>query len=53
MLLPEQKLEMDQVHGFADEVNRVLGPVPHLRLNIFPDGGISRLRAFGTPEADE
>ena len=49
-LLPEQKLEMDQVHGFADEVNGDLGPVSHLRLNIFPDGGISRLRAFGIPE---
>ena len=25
-----------------------LGPVSHVRLNIFPDGGISRLRVHGT-----
>ncbi len=24
-----------------------IGPVTHLRLNIFPDGGVSRLRVFG------
>jgi len=24
------------------------GPVSHVRLNIYPDGGISRLRIFGT-----
>ncbi|MCK5624068.1 MAG: hypothetical protein KAJ11_17335, partial [Alphaproteobacteria bacterium] len=26
-----------------------LGPISHLRLNIFPDGGVSRLRLFGRP----
>jgi hypothetical protein len=25
-----------------------IGPVSHLRLTMYPDGGISRLRAFGT-----
>jgi allantoicase len=24
------------------------GPLTHVRLNIFPDGGVSRLRAFGS-----
>jgi allantoicase len=24
-------------------------PVTHVRLNIFPDGGVARLKAFGTP----
>ena len=24
-----------------------LGPITHVRLNIFPDGGVSRLRLFG------
>lgn len=28
------------------------GPWTHLRLRIFPDGGISRLRAWGTPAAN-
>jgi len=26
--------------------------ITHLRLNIFPDGGVSRLRIFGTPVND-
>lgn len=45
-LLPSQKLEMHQEHEFSDEINK-LGPITHVRLNIFPDGGISRLRLFG------
>jgi allantoicase len=28
-----------------------LGPVTHVRFNIFPDGGVSRLRLFGTTGA--
>lgn len=45
-LLPEQKLEMDREHNFT-ELNDI-GPVSHIRLNIFPDGGVSRLRLYGT-----
>jgi allantoicase len=45
-LLPEQKLEMDRVHRFDRELAD-LGPVTHVRLNIYPDGGVSRLRLFG------
>nr|WP_290702339.1 allantoicase [Amphritea sp.] len=45
-LLPSQKLEMHQEHSFAEEIN-TLGPITHIRLNIFPDGGVSRLRLFG------
>ncbi|HKR47404.1 MAG TPA: hypothetical protein VJU59_48385, partial [Paraburkholderia sp.] len=26
-----------------------LGPVTHVRFNIFPDGGVSRLRLWGEP----
>ena len=47
-LLPEQKLTADAIHEFADTV-AALGPVTHVRLNIFPDGGVSRLRLFGRP----
>ncbi|WP_423221422.1 hypothetical protein, partial [Burkholderia contaminans] len=25
------------------------GPVTHVRFNIFPDGGVSRLRLWGEP----
>ena len=45
-LLPEQKLEMDAIHEFENEVANI-GPVSHIRLNIIPDGGVSRLRLFG------
>ncbi len=45
-LLPQVKLEADQEHWFSKEIED-LGHITHLRLNIFPDGGISRLRLFG------
>ncbi|MEZ8824562.1 allantoicase [Vibrio amylolyticus] len=46
-LLPAQKLSAHELHEFNEQVND-LGAVTHVRLNIFPDGGISRLRLFGT-----
>ena len=46
VLLPESKLEMDKQHLFTDSLQDV-GAVSHLRLNIFPDGGISRVRLYG------
>ncbi len=45
-LLPVQKLQADHEHDYSEEVNTIDG-VTHVRLNIFPDGGISRLRLFG------
>lgn len=45
-LLPKQKLQADHNHRFEDVINDI-GPVTHVRLNIIPDGGISRLRLFG------
>ena len=45
-LLSKQKLSADKEHFFAKEV-RHLPCVSHIRLNIFPDGGISRLRLIG------
>ncbi len=45
-LLPAQKLSMDAIHRFEDDVQDI-GPISHVRLNIIPDGGISRLRLFG------
>ncbi|KAA0875272.1 allantoicase [Nitrincola tapanii] len=46
-LLPSQKLEMHQEHHFSASDLNPLGPISHVRLNIFPDGGVSRLRLFG------
>ena len=51
-LLPETKLSMDQQHYFDTEVDG-LGPVSHVRMSIYPDGGVSRLRLFGRVAADE
>jgi allantoicase len=45
-LLPSQKMSMDHIHTYTNEVAS-LGPVTHVRLNIFPDGGVSRLRIKG------
>lgn len=45
-LLPAQKLQMDREHTFNSELND-LGVVSHIKLNIFPDGGISRIRVIG------
>ena len=47
-LMPEQKLEMDNVHEFAAELSAI-GVVSHVRMSIYPDGGVSRLRLFGRP----
>jgi allantoicase len=46
VLLPESKLDMDIQHLFTDALQEV-GAVSHVRLNIFPDGGISRIRLCG------
>ncbi|EPX87086.1 allantoicase [Salipiger mucosus] len=45
-LLPRQPLGPDAEHRFREELAD-LGPVTHVRLNIHPDGGVSRLRLFG------
>ncbi len=46
-LMGEQTLQMDHIHEFSGAALRTLGPVNHVKLNIFPDGGVSRLRVFG------
>jgi allantoicase len=43
-LLPEQKLSAHTRHFFTPET---VAPATHVRLNIFPDGGVSRLRLWG------
>lgn len=46
-ILPEQKLSADSEHEYSKEIIKH-SIISHVRLNIFPDGGISRLRLFGT-----
>ena len=45
-LLSESRLKMDQKHFFDDTLNDI-GRVSHVRMSIYPDGGISRIRLFG------
>jgi len=46
ILLPQQKLNADNEHEFVTAINSH-NAITHIRMNIFPDGGISRLRLFG------
>jgi allantoicase len=45
-LLPQSKLGPDARHVF--DLRRA-APATHVRLNVYPDGGISRLRVLATP----
>jgi allantoicase len=46
-LLDETRLQPHTRHRWEDEVHAI-GPITHARLNIFPDGGVARLRLWGT-----
>lgn len=45
-LLPNTKLQAHTRHIFVDELKDG-GVVTHVRFNIYPDGGVSRLRLYG------
>ncbi|MFN2453374.1 MAG: allantoicase [Pyrinomonadaceae bacterium] len=45
-LLPDTRLQAHTLHVFADELADC-GAVTHARFNIYPDGGVSRLRLYG------
>ena len=46
-ILPQTKLRAHHRHVFAKEL-RTVPAVSQVRLNIYPDGGVSRLRVYGT-----
>ncbi len=48
-LMAAQPMRADAVHEFGSDRLARLGPVTHVRLNIHPDGGVSRFRAVGRP----
>jgi allantoicase len=50
-VLSRTKLQAHARHFFEDELKKI-GPVTHLRFNIFPDGGVSRLRVYGSVDGD-
>ncbi len=45
-ILPQVKLSADNEHYFENEIGSK-EPFTHVRLSIFPDGGISRMRIWG------
>ena len=46
ILLNKTKLKANKKHNFYNKLLRK-SKINHIRLNIFPDGGISRVRVFG------
>ncbi|WP_419769379.1 MAG: allantoicase [Candidatus Marinarcus sp.] len=46
-LIAPQKLEMHNKHYFDKSFLKHQKPITHIRINIFPDGGVSRLKLFG------
>ena len=42
--LDYQELSADSIHSFDLKQS---GPASHVKLNIYPDGGVSRVRIFG------
>lgn len=46
-ILPKTKLQADMRHFFERELSSI-DHCTHIRLNIYPDGGVSRLRVWGT-----
>ena len=48
-ILPQTKLQADHEHYFENEIINTNKTFTHRRLTIFPDGGVSRMRLWGTP----
>lgn len=48
-ILPQTKLQADHEHYFESELMNTDRNFTHVRLTIFPDGGISRMRLWGHP----
>ncbi|MDH5344988.1 MAG: allantoicase [Gammaproteobacteria bacterium] len=51
IVLPETRLRADFIHAFREGLQNN-GVVSHVRMDIYPDGGVSRLRIFGRPATD-
>ena len=45
-LLEAQDMQMDHIHSFVEEILKQ-GKISHIRVNMIPDGGISRIRLWG------
>ena len=45
-LLEAQDMQMDHIHSFVNEILQH-EKISHIRINMIPDGGISRIRLWG------
>ena len=48
-ILAAQPIEADRIHRFPVDTDTA---VTHIKVNCHPDGGVSRIRAFGIPRVD-
>ncbi len=46
LLLEAQPMQMDHIHTFMEEILKQ-EKISHIRINMIPDGGISRIRLWG------
>ena len=46
-MLPIDLVSPDAIHEYGPALINSKGPVSHVKLSIYPDGGISRFRVFG------
>jgi allantoicase len=51
-ILPRMKLQAHTRHFYEEEIKKA-GAVTHVRFNIYPDGGVSRLRLYGAMSGSE
>ncbi|BCB83550.1 hypothetical protein Psuf_008630 [Phytohabitans suffuscus] len=49
-ILPRTRLQPDTRHRFP--IPPAAAPATHVRLDVFPDGGMARLRLYGEPTGD-
>ncbi len=52
-LINRTKLLAHSEHVYQEELINLHQNYSHVRLNIFPDGGVSRLRIFGQPDLNQ
>ena len=49
LILNKVKLNAHKKHNFKNKIMKNK-KINYIKINIFPDGGISRIRAYGKPE---
>ena len=47
VLMSRTRLGPSAIHKFGADLVQRVGPITHIRITIYPDGGIMRLRLYG------